>query len=49
VRNPEFQLVAWTIKFYVQIETRTALAGRPQNTKDARTAVPAANGRPRKP
>jgi hypothetical protein len=35
VRNPEFQLVAWTLKFFVQVETQAALGGKVSAGKPA--------------
>jgi hypothetical protein len=44
VRNPEFQLVAWTIKFYMQVETRLAASGRAPAGRETRTDVRTAKG-----
>lgn len=38
VRNPEFQLVAWTLKFYVQVESNAAISTKVAAGKTARTA-----------
>lgn len=46
--NPEFQLVAWTIKFYLQVETRLATPTKGPAAKGVRTAASSAGERPRR-
>jgi hypothetical protein len=48
MRTPEFQLVAWTIKFYLQVETRGGVSIKTDETKSARTTAPTTDRKPRR-